>query len=88
MPLELRGEISEGLALPIEVLSKYTDIKKLKKGDRFCELNGYRICGPYVPKGMTIDFEKKRLYSTTAARTIAIFLISTFAVITIIDDPS
>ena len=63
MPLELRGEISEGLALPIEVLSKYTDIKKLKKGDRFCELNGYSICGPYVPKGMTIDFEKKRLYS-------------------------
>ena len=31
--LKLRGEKSDGLVLPIEVLSKYTDINKLKLGE-------------------------------------------------------
>ena len=63
-PEKLRGEISEGLALPIEVLNKYTDIDKLKNGDRICVLNGYRLCYPYVPKGMVIDFENRVLKHT------------------------
>lgn len=66
LPLDLRGEISEGLALPIEVLSSYTDIRALKDGDRFSTLNGHRICYPYVPKGMYIDFKKRRLISLSS----------------------
>lgn len=47
--LKLRGEKSEGLILPIEVLSKYTDISKLSDGDTFSELNGHKICCKYIP---------------------------------------
>lgn len=45
-PVKIRGEVSDGLALPIEALSKYTDIDQLKDGDRICVLNGYRLCHP------------------------------------------
>ena len=33
-----------------EVLSKYTDITKLKDGDAFSELNKHQICCKYIPK--------------------------------------
>ena len=61
LPLDIRGEISEGLALPVEVLSGYADIRTLKDGDRFSALNGHRLCYPYVPKGMDINFKKREL---------------------------
>lgn len=48
--LKLRGEKSEGLVLPIEVLSKYSDISTLKDGDRITVLNGHEICKKYIPR--------------------------------------
>lgn len=47
--LKLRGERSDGLVLPIEVLEKYTDISKLKDGDQITVLNGHEICRKYIP---------------------------------------
>ena len=47
--LKLRGEKSEGLVLPIEVLSKYTNVDKLKDGDQITILNGHEICKKYIP---------------------------------------
>lgn len=48
--LKLRGEKSDGLILPISVLSKYTDVEKLKDGDQISEFNGIIICQKYIPK--------------------------------------
>lgn len=48
--LKLRGEKSEGIVLPIEVLSKYTDVSKLKDGDQITVLDGHEICKKFIPK--------------------------------------
>ena len=48
--LRLRGEKSDGLILPISVLSKYTDINKLKDGDQITVLDGHEICRKYIPR--------------------------------------
>lgn len=48
--LKLRGEKSDGLVLPIEVLSKYTDINTLKDGEQITMLNGHEICKKYIPR--------------------------------------
>lgn len=48
--LKLRGEQSDGLVLPLEVLSKYTDIEKLTDGEQITILNGYEICRKYIPR--------------------------------------
>lgn len=48
--IKLRGERSEGLILPVEVLSKYTDVSNLKDGDQISVLNGIEICKKYIPK--------------------------------------
>lgn len=48
--LKLRGEKSDGLVLPINVLSKYTNIDKLKDGDQITVLDGNLICRKYIPK--------------------------------------
>jgi len=48
--VKLRGEKSEGLVLPVEVLSKYTDVLKLKDGDQITVLDGHEICTKYIPK--------------------------------------
>lgn len=47
--IRLRGEKSEGLVLPIETLSKYTDIRNLKDGDQITVLGGHEICKKYIP---------------------------------------
>lgn len=47
--LKLRGEQSDGLVLPVEVLSKYTDVGNLKDGDQISEINGVEICRKYIP---------------------------------------
>ena len=49
--LNLRGEKSDGLVLPIKALSKYTDISKLNDGDKITVLNGHEICRKYIPRG-------------------------------------
>ena len=48
--LRLRGEKSDGLVLPIEVLSKYVDINTLKDGEQITMLNGHEICKKYIPR--------------------------------------
>lgn len=48
--LKLRGEKSDGLVLPIEVLSKYTDVSTLSDGDQITVLNGHEICKKYIPR--------------------------------------
>ena len=48
--IKLRGEKSEGLALPIESLSKYCNVDELKDGDQITILNGHEICCKYIPK--------------------------------------
>ena len=48
--LKLRGEKSEGLVLPIEVLSKYTNIDKLADGEQITMLDGHEICKKYIPR--------------------------------------
>ena len=48
--LKLRGEKSDGLVLPIEVLSKYIDVSTLKDGEQITMLNGHEICKKYIPR--------------------------------------
>ena len=48
--IKLRGEKSEGLLLPIESLSKYTDITKLNDGDTITVLGDVEICKKYIPR--------------------------------------
>ena len=48
--LKLRGEKSDGLVLPIEVLSKYADVNTLKDGEQITILNGHEICKKYIPR--------------------------------------
>ena len=48
--LRLRGEKSDGLVLPIEVLSKYVDINTLKDGEQITMLNSHEICKKYIPR--------------------------------------
>lgn len=68
--IRLRGEKSEGLVLPIETLSKYTDITKLKDGDQITVLDGHEICKKYIPKSnrrsgsRTANKEKKKKENT------------------------
>ena len=50
-PLNLRGEKSEGLVLPLSVLSAYTNIDKLKDGQEITVLDGKEICKKYIPRG-------------------------------------
>lgn len=60
--LKLRGEKSDGLVLPIESLSEWTDITKLKNGDQISILNGYVICQKYIPqmKGKSENYGKSK----------------------------
>lgn len=48
--IKLRGEKSDGLILPIEVLSKYTDVSKLQDGIAISEIDGHEICRKYIPR--------------------------------------
>ncbi len=48
--IKLRGEQSDGLVLPITVLSDYVDINTLNDGDQITVLDGYEICRKYIPK--------------------------------------
>lgn len=58
--INLRGERSEGLVLPVECLSKYTNVASLKDGDQISVLNGVELCKKYIP-------QKKCLPKTTTS---------------------
>lgn len=47
--IKLRGEFSDGLAMPISSLEGFTNINKLVQGDIVKEFNGIVICEKYVP---------------------------------------
>lgn len=48
--VRLRGEVSDGLILPIETLNDYVDINTLKNGDKIDILGGILLCQKYIPK--------------------------------------
>ena len=48
--VRLRGEKSEGLVLPVEVLADFTDVLKLENGNQITVLSGHEICKKYIPK--------------------------------------
>ena len=48
--LKLRGEISDGLFMPLESLSKFTDVTKLKQGGNVDILDGIVIAQKYYPR--------------------------------------
>ena len=47
--IKLRGEISDGLFMPLESLDSFIDISKLKVGDLIDTINGVEICTKYIP---------------------------------------
>lgn len=47
--LKLRGEMSDGLVMPLESLKDYTDITQLNEGDTITVLNRIEICCKYIP---------------------------------------
>ena len=61
--LKLRGEQSDGLVLPLSVLSKYVDINTLTDGEQITILNGYEICKKYIP------VRKNRSHTPTTSKT-------------------
>lgn len=48
--LKLRGEKSDGLVLPIDVLAKYTDVSKLEDGMQVTSYGDHEICKKYIPR--------------------------------------
>lgn len=67
--LKIRGVISDGLFLPLESLSSFTDIAKLKEGDRIDTINGVVICQKYIPgAGKTVSNESKTKQKRKAPR--------------------
>ena len=48
--MKLRGERSEGLFMPLESLSPFTDITKIQVGDKITTINGTLICEKYIPR--------------------------------------
>lgn len=54
-------EVSEGLALPIKSLEKYTNIHSLKDGARIIAPGGHPICSTYLSDEMVIDVRNRTL---------------------------
>lgn len=48
--INLRGEKSDGIYLPLSCLETFGDISILKVGDTIDVFNGYEICKKYIPK--------------------------------------
>jgi len=49
--IKLRGEMSDGLFMPLISLNKFTDVSILNEGDSITILNGLLICEKYIPMG-------------------------------------
>lgn len=62
--IKLRGEVSDGLFLPITSLKLFTDIDKLKEGDTITKLDDVTICEKYIPKSnkpiRNMEHQKKK----------------------------
>jgi len=62
--IKLRGEVSDGLFLPITSLEPFTDINKLKEGDTITKLDDVTICEKYIPKSnkpiRNMEHQKKK----------------------------
>lgn len=48
--IKLRGEVSEGLIMPLSSLSVFGDITQLRENDTIDTFNGKEICRKYVPR--------------------------------------
>ena len=48
--MKLRGEVSDGLYLPITCLAEFTKISDLAIGNTIDTLNGHEICRKYIPR--------------------------------------
>ena len=48
--MKLRGEVSDGVFMPLSSLELFTDVSKLKEGDTINLLDGVEICRKYVPE--------------------------------------
>ena len=69
--VKLRGQRSDGLVLPIECLSAFTDVSKLKPGDRISTLNGKEIITKYVPAGRNKNRSEKSGVRKTPSKKLA-----------------
>lgn len=49
--IKLRGERSDGIALPLTCLETFGDISKLRAGDTIDVFGGVEICRKYIPRG-------------------------------------
>lgn len=49
--IRLRGEPSDGIAMPLTALEPFGDISTLSVGDRIDIFNGVEICRKYIPRG-------------------------------------
>ena len=49
--IKLRGEKSDGLAMPLNCLEAFGDISTLSVGDTIDVFNGHEICKKYIPRG-------------------------------------
>ena len=47
--MKLRGEVSDGLYLPITCLAEFTKVSDLNIGDTVDTVNGHEICRKYIP---------------------------------------
>ena len=52
--MKLRGEVSDGLYLPITCLAEFTKVSDLSIGDTIDTVNGHEICRKYIPHANTI----------------------------------
>lgn len=52
--MKLRGEVSDGLYLPITCLAEFTKVSDLAVGDTIDTLNGHEICRKYIPHANTV----------------------------------
>ena len=62
--LKLRGEKSEGLILPLTVLSKYIDINTLSDGDTISSFDSIVICQKYIPNRKENTFTSTKVSKT------------------------
>lgn len=67
--IRLRGEKSEGLILPVEVLTPYTDIDSLRIGEKISTLNGVEICKKYIPKRTSHSYQNGKSKSNSKSKT-------------------
>lgn len=48
--MKLRGEVSDGLFMPLSSLASFTDIESLKDGETINTIGGIEICKKYIPE--------------------------------------